>query len=764
MAGMTRRFLLFFFSFLTLTSSFFGPSFAVRAASAATGGHCPATQGGTVSSSTTGRITLDNQPSVCGTAKPFPGVGAGSTVRYNAYPYVNRTTADACVNVTLTATTGEFQVAAYLGSFTATTPTLNYLGDPGKTASALTGSTQPTQSFAVNVPALATFWIMVEETVHGAGGAFSIAVANCGEIAVTGISPAFGTSAGGKPVTISGTGFVSGATATLGGAPLTAVTVGGDTTLTGTTGAHPSGAVDVVVTLPDGTSSTLAGGYKYLDQQTSSTTLTSSLNPSVAGQAVTLQATLGGSWAGVFDGNVTFYEGTTALGTSPVVSSVTGYATLSVSAFAGGSHSLTATYGGGSVYAPSTSPVLTQVVNQAATQTALTSGSNPSGLALPATFTALVTVVSPGSGTPTGRVAFTDGSTLLGNAAVAADGTATFATSALSLGNHDIVATYGGDASFATSSVDLQQVVAQDPSIVTLASSAAGPVAFGTSVTITATVSNVAGGIPTGGMTFSLNGGAVLGTATLVGGTASWTGVLAAGANSILGNYSGDATNGASTGSLVQYVEPAPPTPSTFNFGSSINPAPNGYDAVVTATVVGGGGNAGFVPTGSVSFFDEATGASETLALTNGAASYVVNPGNLGLPPVVGPHVISATYGGDTHFGPASGTYTEDMLGPVADDAGIGSDAGAGSDAGGSDAGTPPGDDAGARDAGTSPNDAGSGTFPSDDAGYSPYPTPVDVTQPQACNCGAAGAHGSAGGALLAFGAVLALVGRRRRR
>ena len=55
---------------------------------------------------------------------------------------------------------------------------------------------------------------------------------------MTGVSPASGTAAGGTAVTITGTGFLAGATVSLGGTPATGVTVVNSTSITATTPAH----------------------------------------------------------------------------------------------------------------------------------------------------------------------------------------------------------------------------------------------------------------------------------------------------------------------------------------------------------------------------------------------------------------------------------------------------------------------------------------------------------------------------------------------
>jgi len=80
---------------------------------------------------------------------------------------------------------------------------------------------------------------------------------------VTGVNPNNGPAAGGTAITISGTNFVAGATASLGGAAATNVVVVNSTTITATTAAHAVGAVTVTVTNPDTQSGSLANGYTY---------------------------------------------------------------------------------------------------------------------------------------------------------------------------------------------------------------------------------------------------------------------------------------------------------------------------------------------------------------------------------------------------------------------------------------------------------------------------------------------------------------------
>ena len=80
---------------------------------------------------------------------------------------------------------------------------------------------------------------------------------------VSAISPNTGTANGGTTVTVTGTGFLSGATVTIGGTAATGVTVASSTSIKATTPAHAAGAADVVVKNTDNQTGTLSGGYTY---------------------------------------------------------------------------------------------------------------------------------------------------------------------------------------------------------------------------------------------------------------------------------------------------------------------------------------------------------------------------------------------------------------------------------------------------------------------------------------------------------------------
>ncbi len=193
------------------------------------------------------------------------------------------------------------------------------------------------------------------------------------------------------------------------------------------------------------------------------TAVVSSLNPSEYGQTITFTATLTPAWLSSDSptGDVTFYDGSTELGSAPVADDSASFATSALSV---GSHSIIAEYSGDSNFNASESLPLLQNVNQAGTQTDLESSSDPSLYGDDVSFSASVSSTVTGIGPPTGQVTFYDGSTALDTETLIS-GSASFTTSALAVGDHMITASYGGDTDFAgdTSNAVSQTVQAPPP-------------------------------------------------------------------------------------------------------------------------------------------------------------------------------------------------------------------------------------------------------------------------------------------------------------
>jgi hypothetical protein len=140
---------------------------------------------------------------------------------------------------------------------------------------------------------------------------------------VTSISPASGTTAGGAAVSITGAGFLGGATVKLGGTAATGVTVVNSTTISATTPAHIAGAVSVIVTNTDSQSGTLAGGYTYTNPAPSVVSVAPNSGTANGGTALTITGT------GILAGATVKLGGTAATGVT-VVNSTTITATTPV--------------------------------------------------------------------------------------------------------------------------------------------------------------------------------------------------------------------------------------------------------------------------------------------------------------------------------------------------------------------------------------------------------------------------------------------------
>ena len=181
-----------------------------------------------------------------------------------------------------------------------------------------------------------------------------------------------------------------------------------------------------------------------------STSLASSPNPSSAGQSVTFNSTTT-SASGTPAGTVTFTEGTTVWASNVPVNS-SGKASFSTTALAVGSHILTATFTGNSGWGNSSGTAPAQLVNGVATSTATTATSspNPSTSGQSVTFTSTTTSTS---GTPAGKVTFTEGSTVWASSVpVNSSGKASFSTTALAVGSHILTATFTGNSGWGNSS------------------------------------------------------------------------------------------------------------------------------------------------------------------------------------------------------------------------------------------------------------------------------------------------------------------------
>jgi hypothetical protein len=119
-------------------------------------------------------------------------------------------------------------------------------------------------SITATTPAHAAAVVNVVVTnADGQNGTLANGFSYIGPPVVSGVAPSSGPTTGGTPITISGSGFLAGATVSLGGAQASNVLVANSSSITASTPPHSSGPVSVVVTNPDGQNGTLSSGFNY---------------------------------------------------------------------------------------------------------------------------------------------------------------------------------------------------------------------------------------------------------------------------------------------------------------------------------------------------------------------------------------------------------------------------------------------------------------------------------------------------------------------
>jgi large repetitive protein len=498
----------------------------------------------------------------------------------------------------------------------------SYSGDAN-----FTGSSAPTLAQIVKPNSTTTLATSASPTVSGQPVTFTATVA----------SGSGGTPTGSITFTLDGTA----------GTPV--ALVGGKATLTITT--FGAGTHTVVAAYSGDTTfaPSASGTLTQIVNKASVTTTLASSGSAVFGQPVTFTATINPAapGAGAPSGTVVF----TIDGTQEPVATVSGNtATFTTSALATGSHTVGAAYSGDANFTAGNSAPLTQVVKKASVTPVVTSSANPAVSGQPVALTVTIVPTAPGAGTPTGTVIFSVDGVSQPSMALSG-GAATLTLSKLSSANHTITASYSGDGNFTSgTAAAFTQTVTPDSSTTTLASS--GGSVFGQAVTLTATVAPVApgGGIPTGAVTFLVDGT----SAAVINLNASGQAIfaptnLSATSHTITAVYSGDSNFAGSAGSLSQSVSPATPSLSIVSSATLVNAGQS-----VTFTAVVSGGSAPATPTGSVTFVVD--GVTQVAVPLDSSGQAAFTTASLG----AGNHSVTAVYSGDANYAPAaSGTLSQ---------------------------------------------------------------------------------------------------------
>jgi trimeric autotransporter adhesin len=217
---------------------------------------------------------------------------------------------------------------------------------------------------------------------------------------------------------------------------------------------------------------------------TTATSLALSASQVAVGASVTLTARVTStSGIGTPTGSVTFNNGSVVLGTASLDNS--GAGAFTTSSLAQGMYSLTASYSGGTTFSSSTSSAVALTVKLAAITTLSVSATQVNA-GTTVTFTAKVAPGS-GSGTPTGTVTFTNGSTVLSTAPLSNTGMATLTTNSLATGSDAIAAAYSGDTNFGSSTSSVANVEVVDFTVAAGQSSLSVPVGQSVKTTLTIT-------------------------------------------------------------------------------------------------------------------------------------------------------------------------------------------------------------------------------------------------------------------------------------
>jgi hypothetical protein len=403
-------------------------------------------------------------------------------------------------------------------------------------------------------------------------------------------------------------------------------TILGTTTVSGYTASFSTSSLAIgshsITAVFNGDSTSSSAITVTVTQVAPTLSMSASAGTATYGSAVTLNAVLSGGISA--SGTVTFKDGANTLGSGTLASNA---ATFSTSSLAVGVHTLTAVYGGDTSNASATSASITVTISKAVTSTTVSASSSALVYGASVTLTAVVSDGVSASGT----ITFMDGATTLGTGTLSGN-TATLTTSSLAVGSHAVTATYAGDGNNQGSvSSSVSVTVTQVSAAVTLAASATN-ISFGTSITLTATIS---GNSPGGTVTFK-DGTTSLGSATVSAGVASMSLTsLSVGSHSITVQYGGDTNNASATSSATTVtVSRVTASISLTTSAAAINEKAS---VTFTATLTGG-----YSPTGTITFADGGTSLG-SVTVSGGVASLTTSA------LTAGSHTITAAYSGDTN-------------------------------------------------------------------------------------------------------------------
>jgi len=376
--------------------------------------------------------------------------------------------------------------------------------------------------------------------------------------------------------------------------------------------------------------------------QNTTVTVASSLNPAAVTQTVTFTATVkpaDASGTPITSGSVTFFDGTTQLGTTANVNA-SGMASVSITTLTGGTHNITAKFAGDTSNIGSTSPAIQQTITK--TPSTVLVGANPATIAVGQSTLLSASVSSPSGPTPTGTITFKVGATTLGSGAVDGAGAFSLSTTSLPAGTDTVTAVFSDDNYIADGTGNTTVTVNRLATTTTLVSDA-NPSNAGSAVVLTANVVMTPGqtavGAVTGDVTF-YDGGSPLQTMPLTNGVATLsTTALTVATHTLTAKFNGSTNYDESTS--APFTQVVQSTSSSVALQASAHNILAGQSVTLTGTVTATGV---VKPTGQITFLDGAT--TLNTPSINGQGIAAISLSTL----AVGPHSITATYSGDSNY------------------------------------------------------------------------------------------------------------------
>jgi len=351
----------------------------------------------------------------------------------------------------------------------------------------------------------------------------------------------------------------------------------------------------------------------------------------------------------------------------------TGKVATALAAVPGGSHTITARYGGDSTFTASTSNSVNVTVTPEPSNTYFVAGVGGSTVtSAEVTYgdPLVMAVLVQGNSTvghPTGSVALNEGAIYIGSRNLnfgehedAQQGSSSvFLIAGFSVGLHTLNASYAGDPSFnASTSSDFALTVKKSNALIT-GLQFEGSALAGTSIPVFGAVAlPSSSGMPVSGtVTLTANSGSgsvALGSATVDNNTGAFSGHVVfptPGTWVVTASYSGDSNVNATQTQAQVTVDATEAT--TLALGSNAPTTPSGSSLMFTAQVA-----SGVVlqkPTGTVTFMDGATTLGTATLDAYGIAKFTTTS------LAGGSHTITANYSGDSVFRATSATMTQSI-------------------------------------------------------------------------------------------------------